>query len=87
MKKKKKYISVVFLQDHEPEECWELLHHDGEEALLDYLKEWDYGDGGESYDSPPWGSHDDIYQKGLYVLSYNLGMGYVSLTRIEYEES
>ena len=76
------YQSIVFLHDYEDNEPFRLLNEKGEEAAIYYLSQWDYGDGGEEY-KQPWGNSDMVYysEKTNYVLSYNLWLGYIALSR------
>jgi hypothetical protein len=80
------YYNIVFIQnDFEAEEPFQILNEKGEDALIEYLKQWDFGGESEhcmngSVDKP-WGSSDSIYRKGFYILSYNEQLGYVALTR------
>lgn len=77
------YASIVFLQGDEAEvkEAFEILDKKGEEGLLDYLLQWDYGDAPiETMKRIPWGLKDSLFKKGSYVVSYNVGLGYVGLT-------
>lgn len=82
---KGKYCSIVFMQSdtEDVKEPLRILEENGLEAVIDYLSQWDFG-GESEYDIPigdPWGKSDTIYRKGNYVLSYNLGLGYIGLSR------
>ena len=76
------YRSIVFVQGDEAKHPLDLLGDDHDKAL-DYLLQWDYGDG-EIYNVPPWGKSDTIlYQcQEKYVISYNRHLDYISLTEI-----
>ena len=75
------YINIVFLQESEADEAMEILNNDGKMACIEYLSQWDFGDGLEEEDSP-WGKADELFQHEDLVLSWNSGLPYVSLTRI-----
>lgn len=76
------YREIIFLQEHEADEVIEILSKDGPSAAVEYLSEWDNGEGGCS-DTKPWGKYDDTYKVGSYVLAVNSGIPYVSLTALE----
>ena len=76
-----KYVDIVFLDGNNAEEALTILETDGEEGLGNHLAEWDYGeyDGQESSDKP-WGDADTTFEVApYYVVSYNTGLGYVSM--------
>jgi hypothetical protein len=91
-----KYMDIVFLHcDDGREVADKLFCVDGVVAhgitaesareAVEYLSQWDYGDDdGELRDELPAGSNDAIIYAdgGEYVLTANLGLGYVSLSRI-----
>lgn len=59
------------------------------EACVEYLLQWDYDDEGPHEDVQPWGDADSTdslewtkYEGQDLILSWNLGLGYVSLTRL-----
>ena len=80
------YENIIFLQEHHAEEAITILDNDGREAAMDYLKQWDYGDGGDYSDNPPWGTSDSIYRSGDYIMTFNARMPYIGLTKIHNEE-
>ena len=81
--------SIVFVQDDEADEPLNILRDNGEEATIEYLAQWDYGDetqfasevNGHTYSSPAdcAGTHDTVSIVGDYALTYNLRIGYVGL--------
>ena len=83
------YHNIVFMNDYEMDESMQqALEDEDTDALLGYLKQWDYA--GESEhsptDNPPWGSNDrteetPAYDDWTYTLSWSTGYGYASLTR------
>jgi hypothetical protein len=79
----KVYETIVFMQDSNAEEALKILEEDGEDAAVDYLSQWDNGDGGEETKEEPWGKGDTLYKTGDLVLSYNTGVGYIGLARVK----
>ena len=80
------YFTIVFLQnDSDTEEPFKILNEQGEQSVIDYLSQWDYGSELEHCMSgsveKPWGTSDSVYREGLYILSYNEPLGYIGLTR------
>lgn len=74
-----KYESVVFLQGEEADEPLKILNDQGEDAALEYLKQWhDYGHHMGS-DSLSHGSNDGTYEKDGYHMSWNTGLDYIGL--------
>lgn len=76
------FYSIVFLHGDNANEALDILDREGDDALLQYLKQWDYGT--ESEHSPqsfPAGHSDRVYTSGEYTVSYNLRLGYVGLCR------
>jgi hypothetical protein len=51
----------------------------GDDSLVDYLAEYDQDGGGDIVDSPPWGTSDDVFAHGPYLVSTNARLGYVAL--------
>lgn len=51
------------------------------EAAIDYLAQWDDGSNEDIHDGIGAGPADDIHEHGDYVLTWNLGLGYVGLER------
>jgi hypothetical protein len=52
--------------------------------------EWDYGDRSSAYESsdePAAGGADSTYEDDDYILTYNTGLGYIGLERIDNEEA
>lgn len=80
------YTTVVFMDGDEADEVLDIIDRNGTRAALSYLTQWDYGDNYEApRDEAPWGSRDDTEHfpfgdAGTYVLAWNRGLRYVSLT-------
>ena len=81
-KKASKYESIVFMQGEEADEPLKILEEQGEEAALEFLKQWDYGEGGETYNENPAGDDDDEYRSGNYIMSYNTRIGTIGLCQV-----
>lgn len=55
-----------------------------EDAAIEYLSQWDAGDGGDGgHETPSRGTSDSWAEHGDYVLTWNDRMGYCGLERIE----
>lgn len=77
------YQRIVFMQGEEAEEALRILDEAGEEQAMDYLAQWDNGDGGgEVTDEPASGDDDDVCEAGGYRMSYNTRLGYIGLELI-----
>ena len=62
-----------------------LYHGADEESItraVQTLTDWDYGDYDDVSDSTGAGTSDDEWSAGVYVLTANLGLGYVALSRV-----
>ena len=80
---KKKYIRIIFLENDNAREALNILENSGKIAAIDFLAQWDYGDRAEIYDKPSHGTNDRVLEHNEYLLSYNLGLGYIGLERVE----
>ena len=77
------YEEIVFIEHEEAAEPLAILEEQGEEAAMNYLRQWDYGDhDGEIFDENPAGSGDHVYWKDGYVMSYNTYFQYIGLCKI-----
>jgi hypothetical protein len=77
-----KYEEVIFLQDSSASEALDILDSKGEAAALDYLKQWDNGDGGEVLGTNPGGRTDSKFEKDGYLMTYNTKVGYIGLSKV-----
>lgn len=77
----KSYQSIVFMQGEESDKVLRLLDGEGIAAAIDYLSQWDMGDG-ETSDKPSRGTHDNYKQVGDFLLTWNEGLGYIGLERV-----
>jgi hypothetical protein len=74
-----KYENVVFMQGDEADEALEILNNKGEDAALEYLKQWhDYGNH-EGSNELGAGTSDDTFEKDGYIMAYNQPLGYIGL--------
>jgi N6-adenosine-specific RNA methylase IME4 len=89
-----RYANIVFMQGEEGHEVVDKLcnvegvvaHGATAESItetIEYLSQWDFGTESEHdiRDSIGAGTHDTVVEEGEYVLTYNLGHGYVGLMR------
>lgn len=88
------YYSIVFLQNTpEAREWFDYIDEHGEQKALELLADtYDWSEMGGEHEPrpvPSYGSADDTYtgdhEGHRYILSYNRGLGYVGLDRIEDE--
>lgn len=85
----KEYCSIVFMHDYEDESGIIPKFFDNEvseEEMITYLSQWDCGAESEHCltpdDETPWGLKDNVFPHENYILAWNSGLAYVSLTRI-----
>lgn len=89
------YQSVVFLQDDDAREVVDALFNvegvtahgmtaESVAAAAEYLSQWDYADEIESTDDLGAGTDDAIVfvDGGEYVITANLGLSYIGLSRV-----
>lgn len=79
-----KYETIVYMQGDDARPYLEKLENGGSDehkAVIEELKQWETGEGEVSEDKP-WGSKDEWWEEGDYVLSYNNHLDYISLTKI-----
>lgn len=62
---------------------WECPTAESVAATIAYLAQWDYGDRGDAYDDSHAGSGDWQETDGHYLLTYNVGLSYIGLERVE----
>jgi len=79
---KKNYQEIIFLQGSEAEEALNILEEQGEEKVVSYLSQWDYGDSPVT-DEKPWGTSDVVAFVDGYILTYNRSLGYIGLCKEE----
>jgi len=74
-----KYENVVFMQGDEAYEPLELLDRKGEDAALNYLKQWHNFGQHEGSSELGLGTNDQKYEKDGYIMSWNPRIGYIGL--------
>lgn len=74
------YENVLFMQGDDATEPLEILNDEGEEAALEFMKQ--FYDSNETYqkmENTGAGTSDKIFKKGGFILIYNTRIGYVGL--------
>ena len=71
---------IVFFQGNDAEIPLDMIKDQGEEVAIEYLEQWDFGEGQE-YDYPYWGNGDTVYKQDDLILTYNKKFGYIGLCR------
>jgi mannose-6-phosphate isomerase-like protein (cupin superfamily) len=74
-----RFENVVFLQGDEAYDALERLDREGEDAALEYLKQWHYPGEHEGASEEGHGTDDKVYRKDGYVMSWNPRIGYIGL--------
>lgn len=82
-----KYAEIVFLQNSQDFNGFrgsggrgvDGFFDSDESEMMDYLMQWDDGEYHEVNSRKPWGTRDDTYKRGKYIMSYNSGLGYAGL--------
>ena len=82
------YQDIVFLNgyDIDGREALNIVRNIGEKAAIEFLSGYDYGDNSEIREEKPWGKADQTYECGEYILSYNIGLDYIALTKKVYSQ-
>ena len=81
------YEGIVLLHGDQATEAMKALADDGQQAVLEYLKQWhEPGEGTLiSTRSYPWKESDEIFKQGQYIMYYNLSEPYIGLVaRLEF---
>lgn len=91
------YERIIFMQGDDANEPLDILYSrenghsfpyylgatdESIKAAFAYLGQWDNGDPGEESDTPSAGTADDTWTQDGYILSANLGLGYIGLERV-----
>jgi len=71
---------IAFLQGDDAIIPLDMLNDDGEASAIEYLEQWNYGEG-ERYNCPYWGKNDTVYTQDDLILTYNILFGYIGLCR------
>jgi len=85
------YANIVFMQGDDADSAFQGAEDDCAaghfdtfaESLLCVLSQWDYGDESECdvRPRPSYGTYDDVYEEGDYVLSWSRSFGTCGLER------
>ena len=73
------YERVVFMQGDDAQEALNILDQQGEDAAIAHLAQWHNPGEHETSRELGAGTSDRTYEKDGYILSYNLGLGYIGL--------
>ena len=74
-----RYEEVVFMQGEDAEKVLDIIDEHGEDAGIEYLKQWHQPGHHMGTSQVPHGSGDYLYQKDGYTLSYSPSLGYAGL--------
>jgi hypothetical protein len=74
-----KYQNVIFMQGDDAIEPLKILDDKGVEDAVEYLAQWDYGEG-EVIDWPA-GTNDDYEEVGEYIIMWNSRLGYIGMVK------
>ena len=77
------YQSIVFAQGDDAGEPLGLLDERGVAAAVEYLAQWDQGDGSEEPQKESSAGTSDYQERcGAYLLTWNNRLGYIGLERV-----
>ena len=79
MKTVTRFVSIVFLQGEDAQPVLDLYRQCDIQGAINYMKQWDQGDYGETMEELGYGSSDSIYEDGDYTAAFNIAMDYCSL--------
>lgn len=74
-----KYEDVVFVQGEEADEPLEILRNQGQDAALEYLKQWHSPGQHMGSQELGHGSSDQTYEKDGYIMAWNFPLNYIGL--------
>ena len=74
-----KYEEVVFMQGQEADKPLSILEQQGEDAALEYLKQWHFFGSHMGSAETGHGSGDQTYEKDGYIMSWNTQLSYIGL--------
>jgi hypothetical protein len=74
-----RYERIVFMQGDEASEAMDIMHNDGPEATLEYLKQWHYPGEHDGSNEIGAGKYDDKFEKDGYIMNWNSRLPYISL--------
>lgn len=74
-----RYEQIVFLDGQEANHALNILMEDGQDAAMDYLKQWHYPGEHDGSNELGNGSLDKTYKKDGYIMSWSSSLGYIGL--------
>ncbi len=74
-----RYEQIVFLQGDEANEAMEILNNDGQDATLEYLKQWHHPGEHDGSNTLGAGSADKVFEKDGYTMNWNPYLPYIGL--------
>lgn len=74
-----RYEQIVFMQGQEADEVMDILNNDGEDAAMDYLKQWHYPGEHDGRNDIGAGTQDKIFKKDGYIMNWNPYLPYIGL--------
>jgi hypothetical protein len=74
---------IVFLQGDEANTAFKVFDEDGYLSAIHYLSGWHYPGEHETTKKLGRGTKDRVYRDGRYVLTDNVGLGYIGLEYIK----
>jgi hypothetical protein len=74
-----KYEDVVFMQGQEADEPLSILEKEGEDAALEYLKQWHFFGSHMGSAELGQGGSDRTYEKDGYIMAWNTSLNYIGL--------
>lgn len=75
-----KYEDVIFIQGEEADEPLQILRDQGQDAAMEYLKQWHDSGNHMGRNELPHGTSDQTYEKDGYHMAWNDRLGYIGLT-------
>lgn len=73
------YEHVVFLEGYEAEYVFEILDNEGYDTTLGYLTKMHNVGTHDGSSEPSFGTDDETYVVGKYIMSWNRKLGYIGL--------
>lgn len=74
-----RYEDVVYMQGDEAETAMDILNGEGEEATLEYLKQWHNPGQGQGSNELGHGNMDRTFEKDGYIMAWNPHIPYIGL--------
>lgn len=73
------YEEIVYLQGDKADEALDILSVEGDDAAMEFLKQWHYPGEHQVSNTKSAGTTDKTYEKDGYILTYNMPLGYIGL--------